>query len=77
MYLTKRLVLAIVLCLSMISFVFSSYAQPAPTYHIPNSTLNMGGGVGSSRNYSNQHSVGQSTPVGVSQSSNYGVYAGF
>jgi hypothetical protein len=69
--------MAIALCLILVSFALSSFAQPAGTYRIPISTLNMGGGVGSSTNYCNKHSVGQSTPVGISQSPNYGLIAGF
>lgn len=49
----------------------------SPNFQIPSSVLDIGGGLVSSANFGVRNSLGQPTPIGISQSSSFGLYAGF
>ena len=75
----RRRVIGIVLFL-MVMLLFSvSLVRAQMTsqhFHIPASSVNCGGGQQGSTNFGIQNSVGQPTPPGMAQSTNFGLSAG-
>ena len=68
----------LLLTLMLLVAVSSVTAQMASSnFQIHSSSLNSGGGQESSTSFSLKNSMGQPGPVGISQSSNFGLFAGF
>jgi len=69
------IVLFLLLASALAAFVFAQAFSD--NYIIPRDVLDTGGGRDSSTNYIMEESIGQSTPIGESGSTNYRLYAGF
>jgi hypothetical protein len=67
--------------MAFVLLVFQGNASPgeqaSTSYSIPVDVISSGGGDMSSTNYQCTSTLGQSSPLGTSQSSNYIEYAGF
>jgi hypothetical protein len=70
------LILLIVLCASAL-VAFAVRHSSSDNYIMLRDVLDTGGGYSESTNYVLENSIGQSTPIGESGSTNYHLYAGF
>lgn len=67
----------LVLCLVLFAGVLYAAGQQSASYKIPADVINSGGAPSSSASYSNNGSVGQSSPLGIGLSSGFSNYPGF
>ena len=75
---TKRYVgMGVLLSIFLLVASTVTAQMASPNYRITSSVLDDGGGQASSTNYRVGDSIGQSTAIGLSQSQNYSISAGF
>ena len=70
-------VIPLLLLMLLVAVSSGATQMTSQNYQILSSTVNSGGGRGSSANYGVQNSTGQPTPTGISQSASYGCFGGF
>ena len=74
MKITALILAAIILCLAITG---TALGMSSTTYNHPWHSVSTGGGNRESANYILRDTLGQSSPVGISQNSNYRLEAGF
>ncbi len=61
----------------MISGSLLAAGQSSENYAIPRDVISTGGGVRTSANYTIKDTIGQSSTIGMTDSSNYRIFSGF